>query len=192
MGIDPSLSSTGWAVREGTTVVTGHINTKGLSGPWRLNYVRVQLAKLVERYQPELVSYEDYAHGTLNGRVYSMGELGGVLKTFLWVEGIDVILVSPTSLKLFVTGNGQPGRKKKGQTKLTDKQKKALISEALLRDFSLDIQQNDEADAAGLLLFGELHAGIDVVPKTSLESIRRGAVSECIEVRGKMKLIAKQ
>lgn len=196
MGIDPSLTSTGFAYRHGGDLITGRIDTKEVVGPWRLHYVRNRIAAIIDKLEPDIVMYEDYAMGkggvgAAAGRTFSIGELGGVLKEHIWARGIDIHLVSPTSLKKFVTGKGNPGFTPKGKKKLTTTQKKALIGAALRADFGVNVHQNDEADAAGLLLFGEANAGLIDIPQTPLKLSRAEAMKQFTVVRGKLQLISK-
>jgi len=54
-----------------------------------------------------IIGYEDYSYGSTN-KAYTLGELGGVLKTklLLTFQSVNLIMVPPTKLKLFATGNG--------------------------------------------------------------------------------------
>lgn len=191
LGIDPSLTCTGWAIRVDGKVISGHIATDKLRGPRRLAYIRDQIAEVIEKYQPEKVAYEDYAMGKAkggNGRIFDIGELGGLLKTLIWEQGIPVVMVAPTCLKRFLTGKGNPGAK--GRVRMTDAQKKAQIRLALQRYFNLLVPQNDEADAVGLMLMGEIKAGVTQAPQDELLSIRLDAITQCSETRGKLQSIS--
>lgn len=196
LGIDPSLSSTGWAYRdEHGNVVTGHIATKKLLGPWRLHYALTEMEKVIDLCQPELVVYEDYAMGKGDmGRAFHIGELGGVFKRMLWDRGLDVLMVTPTTLKKVITGKGNAGWTPKGEKKLTDKQKKQIVIDALAQDFDVHTPQNDEADAAGLMLVGEIRCGVYGDTKNPLLLRRIAAVTPCELQTGrgsKLQLIAK-
>jgi len=54
-----------------------------------------------------IIGYEDYSYGSVN-KPYTLGELGGVLKTklLLTFQSVNMVMVPPTKLKLFATGNG--------------------------------------------------------------------------------------
>lgn len=185
MGIDPSLTSSGWAIRVDGKIVSGRITTGDLRGPRRLSYARGQLVRIIEEYQPDYVVYEDYAMGKAgNGRVFDIGELGGVFKSYIWEQGATLLMVPPTCLKKFLTGKGNPGAR--GKVKLSDKQKKEQIALALRSHFGLLVPQHDEADAVGLMLMGEIQAGTTQPPADALLSIRLDALNQCTEVRGRM------
>lgn len=189
LGIDPSLTSTGWAYREGEVILTGRIQSDDLRGPWRLHYAVSRLEEIVRKARPDLVVYEDYAYNRGKGNqamrgTFDMAELGGVFKRMLWFGGFDVVMVPPTSLKLFITGKG-------GVRGQTAKEKKAMVMSHLRTDFGVTVHQHDEADAAGLMLLGEYRAGSNLVHFQSLKSNRLAAARECTVVGGKLQTIAK-
>jgi Holliday junction resolvasome RuvABC endonuclease subunit len=189
LGIDPSLTSTGWAYREGDTVITGRIATDSLRGPWRLHYAVSRLEEIVRKARPDLVVYEDYAYNRGKGNksmtgTFDMAELGGVFKRMLWHGGFDVVMVPPTVLKLFVTGKG-------GVRGQTAKEKKAMVMSHLYSDFGVRIHQHDEADAAGLMLLGEYRTGFPSIYFPALKSDRQAAAKNCPVVGGKLQTIAK-
>ena len=106
--------------------------------------------------------------------MFHIGELGGVLKTLLWEKGVDYISIPPTAMKSVIAQNGAA--------------KKPDISSALKTRFGLDIRQNDEADATGLLLIGEMLLGIRAV----VGSVERFAsVKNAKLTKGKLILISK-
>jgi Holliday junction resolvasome RuvABC endonuclease subunit len=158
IGIDPSLNSTGYAYRyqrDGTAeLYTGHIDPRSLRGPYRLAYVRNQMARVLDAAQPQLAVYEDYAMGAGKGprsnNAFHLGELGGVLKTLLWERGVDILLVSPGTLKKALTGNGHADRGVKG---------KPMMRAALAARYGVKLMQDDEADGFALLALGERWAG---------------------------------
>lgn len=175
LGLDPSLSSTGYAYRESNgSVATGRVTTDDLRGAWRLHYIRAQVGKILDSVQPAVVAYEDYAmggHGNVKSQ-FAQAELGGILKTLIWERGIDYLCIPPTSMKSVIALNGSA--------------KKGGISTALRIRFGIDVVQNDEADAAGLLLFGEMHAGITPHALPTAELRRLKTINECAIVRGRL------
>lgn len=191
LGIDPSLTSTGWACRMDGTVHRGTITCGELTGPRRLDYIANRVADLIAKYDPDLIAYEDYAMGKSGSmsRVFDIGELGGVLKRTVWLASIDLMLVSPTALKKAITGKGNPGWSR--GKKATLKQKKQPMVDALLQDFGVEVYQYDEADAIGLMLLGEIRCGVNTLPENAVTSARLDAAKQFTVVRGKMKSFAK-
>ena len=104
MGLDASLTSSGVCYREGEDELVLTLKTKD-KGPVRLRYLRNAVRKLVEENGITLAMYEGYSMGS-KGKVFNIGELGGVLQVELWELGVDVLMVPPTTLKQVATGKG--------------------------------------------------------------------------------------
>ncbi len=187
LGIDASLTSTGYAFRIDGAVVTGAINAgKGVVGPTRLAYVASAVANIIVECRPDLIVLEDYAMGRgAAGRAFSIGELGGVLKTLFWENQIDVMLVSPTALKKAITGKGNADKAQLVDGKKVKDKNKPEMRAALLNTFKLDLSQNDEADACGLMLMGEMRFGSNTVAKATQNTLRLDALKECSIIRGR-------
>jgi len=137
------LTSLGFAYpSDSGKVVVGTVKPKKLTGPGRLGYIRDEVAKLLDAAQPDLVSYEGYAMGRFagGGRAFDIGELGGVLKLLVFERSIDLLLVPPTSLKLFATGSGRAD--------------KDDVGKAMARHRGRLFASDDEADAYALLQLG--------------------------------------
>lgn len=103
---------------------------------------REELREVLDMAEPDLVVYEGYAMGgkRRQTRPYDAGELGGVLKTMIWEEGYDMLLVPPPSLKLYATGKGN-----------ADKDQMRVAMGKLRGSF---FSSDDEADAYGLMRMG--------------------------------------
>jgi Holliday junction resolvasome RuvABC endonuclease subunit len=196
LGIDASLSSTGYAYRYRGAVVTGSIPTKKMSGMARLEHVRSMLEQIADRCQPTFIVLEDYAKGKGGlGRTFDIGELGGIIKHYFFLRGIDVMLVSPTTLKMAITGRGNAdaaqavaGRK----TKVKDKTKPEMRA-ALRNTFGIVTDQGDEADAAGLMLLGEIRQSAGTVPRSVQSKLRLHSLRDCVIIQSSqrtLKLIA--
>lgn len=121
--------------------VTGTTVPKGLKGTERLHFHVCAIRRLLEKVKPGVVVYEDYAMGVSKGNTFDIGELGGVLKYEIWRQKLNMVMVPPTCLKLFVTGKGNA--------------KKEEVEQAIYAMSRRTFQTNDEADAYGLLLLGE-------------------------------------
>lgn len=140
LGIDPSLTSTGYClIDEIEVLATRTLKTHDLRGMPRLRYIERALSEVLVK-KPDLVVMEGYAMGVKGGRVFDIGEMGYAYKRILYTAGIETYIVSPKTMKKFVTGSGNA--------------KKPQVQAALLTKWDLDITQEDEADACGLALFG--------------------------------------
>lgn len=177
LGIDASLSSTGYAYMQGAKLITGRITTGNLRNAHRLFYVELMLSKVLDVAKPTLVAYEDYAMGARGNNMFHIGELGGVLKRLIWSRGIDYFEIPPTVMKSVIA--------------LSGKAEKHQIATALKVRFGMTVNQHDEADAAGLMLVGEMKAGIRRVDAKVGKSDRFDAVRQAEIVRGKLSLISK-
>ena len=149
LGIDPSLTSTGICY-EGYAeqIVTARIQPgKFLKGPSRLFHIYSVIENTMDRVfdyheKGNVVAYEGYAMGSskAKGRAFDMGELGGVLKTLAYSKGVGILLVPPTSLKLYATGSGRA--------------EKVDVMKAVKDNWGYDIRYDDEADAFVLYKMG--------------------------------------
>ena len=146
LGIDPSLNSTGFCYvdMEGN-VHTGRIKPKALRGVPRLIFIRNCVDQIIKngvlKKNPfTMVSYEGYSMGSQQTRSYSMGELGGVLQVHILENNLQLLIVPPRSLKLFVAGKGSAD--------------KSFMVDKIAELWHYNIQQHDEADAFGLYQFG--------------------------------------
>lgn len=178
LGLDASLSCSGYAYWKQGRLVTGRIKTDHLRGAHRLFYVRMQLAKLLDECDPTLVAMEDYALGAggkHNNNVFHIGELGGVLKILVWDRGVDLLSIPPTVMKSVIALHGRA--------------EKPQIVEALERRFGLVVRQHDEADATGLLLVGEMKCGLRPYDPPYVEGKktvdRSASVRACEVVKGR-------
>lgn len=57
------------------------------------------------------VCMEDYAYTTRTGSSHQLAELVGSVKHILWTHGYKLILIDPTTLKLWATGKGNSYKK---------------------------------------------------------------------------------
>lgn len=140
LGIDASLTSTGWAVlTSGEFCDTGVISIKGLQGVERLLRIEEELLKLISNRNPNLIAIEGYAYGRQN-QSHQMGELGGVLRVAMTKAGVKWIEVAPTAVKKFATGKGNA-------------KKEQIILEVYKR-WGAEFKTNDQADAFVLAQIG--------------------------------------
>lgn len=145
IGIDPSLTSTGLAYREGGKIKAYCIGNPKLKGVERIAFLRNAVGAALDRFSPSLVAFEGYALGFRgkSNTIFDIGELGGTLKLLILERGIDILLVPPTSLKLFATAKGNAD--------------KDQVGVALERRLGVKFSTSDQYDAAGLLVMGECH-----------------------------------
>lgn len=139
IGIDPSLNGTGIAFYDiFGDVITKRITVKKFRGVHRLRYVRDKVKEYIKGR--DVAVYEDYAFSAKGQAVFQTAELGGVLKTLCYEEGVDVLLVPPSVLKLFITGKGNAN--------------KDVMAAAVLEKYGASLDSDDEVDAYALLKLG--------------------------------------
>lgn len=145
MGLDASLNSSGYSYRDGGRVVTGTIKPGTKRGSARLWHNLKNLERILDAVKPDVMVIEGYAMGVKGGRVFNIGEWGGVARLAAWQRGIKVVTVTPSSLKMVVSGSGAPGKGK--------------LQAAVTRMYGVVTKQDDELDALGLLAIGEALEG---------------------------------
>lgn len=139
LGVDQSIRSSGLAVIEATgTYEPKHLGTiepKKLKDAPRLKFIRDALQEVVRTFPIKQAALEGYSIASVN-RSFDLGEVGGLVRLCLLDNGIPFIVVPPTSLKLFVTGNGQASKEQ--------------MQRAVLAKWNQNITQDDACDAYGL------------------------------------------
>lgn len=103
IGLDLSLRATGLADSEGA--YTYKPKTKAEKRLFDiLFYVNGKVSK------GDVVILEGYAMRAL-GRVFNIGELGGVIKYHFYTNGIPFAVIPPANLKVYATGKGNASKK---------------------------------------------------------------------------------
>lgn len=149
VGLDLSTKRIGFAAADGQLLsISGHA---GAEDPYRrLHELTRELARAfrVRPPGPDLVVVEDYALGA-PGRLslVRLGEIGGIVRTWLFEQDWPIVLVSPSSVKRFATGNGNAT-------------KEAMISRAIELGARGNVN-DDEADAFHLRRMARAAHGLE-------------------------------
>lgn len=157
IGIDASLTNTGIVILDnfkntGYMQASTVIKTGTLRGPKRLQEIWAQAYKFLEGLPfANLALIEDYNYRGQN--LTSLAEGQGVLKLLCAVKNIEVITVSPASLKKFATGNSQA----------TKKQMMKHLKES----------NEHIADARGLAVIGHHLLGKETMVRHELEVLKQ-------------------
>lgn len=112
LGIDPSLTSTGWGVAEsaGNTfrcLGCGHIPTKsGVPLPERLERIYLELTALIARFEPEAAGVETVFMAKNPKVAILLGHARGVAVLAVKRAGVPVYEYAPRDIKKAVTGRG--------------------------------------------------------------------------------------
>lgn len=162
MGLDLSLTSTGVAVFDSASISTQVISSSH-KAERRLQDLRDKIMGVVSKQKVDLCVVEGYAFGRPNVMA-PMGELGGVVKLALYMDGIETLIIPPTRVKKFATGRGQA---KKDEVRLS-----------VYKRWGFEAKTNDEIDAYVLVRIGMAYAGMDnTLTKSQQEiinSVREG------------------
>lgn len=166
LGLDLSLNHTGWY---GTAS-----NTYGLIEPpekcvgvQRLVFLQDALGQvLFQQKHPDLIIMEGYSFGSRN-KAHQVGEWGGIARMTIYRGLMRGAVVTPNSLKQFVSGKG-------------NSEKEMMLKETFKR-WGQDFNDNNVCDAFGLAMMGlalkspneyeSMYGSLTAVQKTALTKI---------------------
>jgi crossover junction endodeoxyribonuclease RuvC len=172
IGLDLSLTATGYAGPDGTKVIksTGHKDDTLAQRADRLAGLCEHIFGALDGWQADLVVIEAPSIGQArgsSGNVHDRSGLWWLIVGRLFETRTPVVEVPPGSLKKYVSGNGSL--------------KKNAISMHVLKRFGVEIEDDNEADAfvlraIGLDLLGHALVQLPVVHRAALEKLPRPAV----------------
>jgi Holliday junction resolvasome RuvABC endonuclease subunit len=138
LGIDQSLNHTGLVILDvqGNAVDKRLIEPKKLRGVERLAFIRDAIVSTGLPGGIKRAALEGYAYGAGVGRYFDLGEVGGLVRLLLHDAKVPFSVVSPTSLKKFVTGDSTAG--------------KADMIKAVNKRWNAGVDDDNVADAYGL------------------------------------------
>jgi len=154
LGLDLGLAKTGWSkYRPGTVDNTNGLITPVLPDPAdpfgemkRLKTIVAAIRALLLGDVTEqccnagLVVIEGFSFGSMNTQAHKIGGLGYLVRYMVWSHGVPFIIVSPLELKKFATGK--------------PKAEKAVILKQVLKNWQVDLDDDDVADAFVLTMVG--------------------------------------
>lgn len=79
-------------------------------GPKRLDLISSAISGIVKEEEIGVVIIEGYSFASRSGQAFSIGELGGVVRTTLYRMGIPFIEIPPTCRAKFATGKGNASK----------------------------------------------------------------------------------
>lgn len=147
LGIDPSLTSTGYSIiKKGNLLDSGTIKTKPSNKTpteetLRLRSIKNSICEIIEKYTPALVVIEGLAFMARNTTaLVQLSGLNYMIRDELISRDIQFIVVAPTSLKKFITGKGNA--------------QKDHIMLSIYQNFGQTFFDNNIADSYGLAAIG--------------------------------------
>ena len=105
LALDLSLVSTGFCSDKKMGIIA---TTE--KGPKRLDLISSTIADTVKEEEIDVVIIEGYSFASRSGQAFSIGELGGVVRTTLYRLGVPFIEIPPTCRAKFATGKGNASK----------------------------------------------------------------------------------
>lgn len=139
IGVDQSLtaSSISLLYEQTVSVFQIHTHTKSV---YRLDQIEKRFIEILNSVSEDHlplagIAIEGYSFGS-QGRLFGLGELGGVLRLAIYRRNVNLIEVPPTTLKKFLAGIGNA--------------KKELMIKELYKKYDVDVNDNNDCDAISL------------------------------------------
>lgn len=159
VGIDASLTNTGISILHQATHSISLVQPGKLRGAARLCDIRDRVWQhVIVHGMPQMVAIEGYAYDAV-GRVFDLGEGGGVIKLKLFDHNVPTVVVPPTSLKKFATNNGGAS--------------KAKMIKAARVQYGVTTKNDNLADAVALAMFAYVVLTKDSTRRCELEAVKR-------------------
>lgn len=175
LGVDPSLTGTGWAridTEDRLTIECGTIATKPSGPAVYARYLRGRfISRFISRFilgldsqqnlAADLVVIEAPAFASKTGSVHERSGLWWQIVAECWYNGVDVLEVPPTSRAKYGSGKGNAS-------------KDAVLAAAVRQYSQAPIANNNEADAVILAAIGARVLGEpieDHLTKPQLEAL---------------------
>lgn len=170
LGLDASLTHTGSAL----LAISSDEHSEQTFKPKTLGVTRLlEVEKWLENLMAEVtikhyskvkyVMLEGYAYSAFN-QAHQMGELGGIIRRFFYLRNIPIRVVSPKTLKKWITGRGDGD--------------KNLILVKAFRKWGIEFSDDHTCDAFGLAKLGKAMYYIETgkVPIDSLAQFEREVI----------------
>jgi len=158
LGVDQSLRNTGIGVvdQTGALIEATSILPGKRRDSVRLQYIWLELLKLLDKTQPSMAAIEGYSYNS-TGRVFELGEVGGIVKLALTEMKVPFIVVPPVLLKKFATNKNMA-------------QKHDMIF-AAAKLCDLKITDHNQADAFFLAQIAKTYNAVEGLPRHQVEVI---------------------
>lgn len=146
IGIDLSLSSTGFCLKTGSEIRVETIKSKPDDSPDDLARLKYIVAEVMRRIPKgvSMIGVEDFfvpGNRFQIGAGIKLAMLGTAMRLALYDAGMPFFVVSPSSLKKYILGKGV------GQ--------KSLIVMAVYKKWGLEVKDDNQADGCVLAHIGE-------------------------------------
>lgn len=161
LALDLSLTSTGWARNTELLWEVGTIKPRTKGTP-RLQEVLDRVNELARGI--DLVVIEGYAFlaKPQQSHAHSLGELGGVIRLYLFQKKIPYVEISPSTVKKLASGKGNAD--------------KGMVLVETVKRLKFDGSDHNEADALWLLQAALIHYGhpaAATLPQIHLDALKK-------------------
>jgi len=173
VGIDPSLTHTGLCRLTDGKILNEKkdllaIKSKAVGDSIanrlpRMFEIRRQILNFCLAEPVSLFSIEGYAFRA-NGRVFDLGEFGGLIREELLALNIPIVEVGPTRLKKFITGQGNCD--------------KALVMKEVERIYKFKTDDDNLSDAFAIAIYAWSYHCLSNNIKIKLNSYQKKVLSE--------------
>lgn len=158
LGLDLSLTATGWATADGHGIITSR--GRGIERCREIAYLVIEEVSAVGA---TLVAVEGYAFSARNSQAHALGELGGIVRDRLLSYGVPWVDVPPAVVKKWATGKGNAP--------------KGLVLVEAVKRLGYTGSDHNVADAlwlreVGLALLGASHVEVPKVHMAALAKLR--------------------
>lgn len=140
LAIDQSLNFSGIAISlDGKFECVSTIEAK-CKGVERLADIVGKIGEIIDKYNIDFVTLEDYSFGSKGRATFSLGEMCGCIKYYLFSRDIEFLIIPINTWKKFLCG-GNVG--------------KDMILLAAYKKWNKEFKNNNECDAFCMLKFIE-------------------------------------
>lgn len=140
IGMDLSLTSSGFAVATNGTITSSGIIPGKHVGIERLIWVRNRVCEKIDATKPDLIVFEDLAFSRNEAYAKEVAGAAWMIRAELFTDKKPYLLVGASQLKKFTTGHGN------------SKKEEMLL--ACFKRWGHDKRSNDEVDALALAHMG--------------------------------------
>lgn len=174
LGLDPSLSGTGYCLVEPHNnkleiVISGELGTKPGDGDHikRASIIAGKLQAAVHANVIDSVYIENY--GFASNNIVPSVIVGTILRYFMRQWRVPYYEIAPPALKKFVTGKGNVG--------------KEVMLLSTFKRWGHEFKTNNECDAFGLAAFGLAVNGLIDMPATHMQPVEAFKSKICTQVQ---------
>lgn len=157
LGLDPS-TDTGFAVVDSgrKIVASGSLHFPKLKGWERVQAMSFAALELVHEHKPDHVVLEEIIVGRASSAIVVI-QLASFIRYLLWQEKIAYTDVHPSTLKKFLTGNGNANKEQ--------------IMVHVTAKYGIMPKNNNEADAINCAVFGLAVRDYSEAPDTAAKAL---------------------